>query len=98
MDPNLPAGTPSRTAPWTLPFGLLTGAGVMGLVWACLAVVDPASDTAWLVPLIGIPVALVIAALVPARRGGPFRDGMALGALAGLAVFFGLLAALWGGA
>ena len=61
----------------------------MGLVTWYLSAIDPISDAAWLVPLFGIPVLLVIGALVPIRRGRAFRSGMAWGALLCLIVLSG---------
>ena len=99
MDPTQPTttGTPTDTSCWALPFGLLTGVGVMGLVLACLEVLDPASDTALTVALVGPPAALGIVALIPARRWRLFRQGMGCGALMFLAVLLFLAFALWGG-
>jgi hypothetical protein len=98
MDPTQPTtGTPTGTTRWALPAGLLAGVGVMGLVLAILEVLDPASDAAVMVPLLGIPAALIIAALVPAWRGR-FLGGMALASLMALFVLIGLLLVFWGGA
>ena len=77
-----------------VPFGLLAGVGLMGLVWAFLTTVDPDSDAAWLVPIFGIPAALVVAGLVPFEQGRrSFRIGMALGSLLLLALFIGYVVA-----
>ena len=88
MEP-IPATAHGRTrgASWGLTIGLLTGGGVMGLVWAFLTGADPDSDAAWLAPILGIPAALVIAAVVPVHHGRSIRTGMALGALLVLVVF-----------
>jgi hypothetical protein len=63
----------------------------MAMVTACLFALGPDSAAAWLVPLLGIPAVLVIAALVPGRDAWPFRVGFALGALMALAALIGLL-------
>ena len=80
--------TRANSAGWTVLIGAGIGGAAVGLIWATLSALDPTSDAAWLVPMIGLPIGLTAVAAVPGQ-GRLLRLGMALGALMVMTVCIG---------